>query len=202
MIRDPSIYLEKAKYFYTISKDNTTTDDLVDTTENELVDAYPEEFINTYQEELVDVYPDDLIDVNSEELTDVYTDEMTEYEYVPVAAINPPIEPSSIYTNLSNIKPSCRRYYDPITKHYFKIDKIFEPDTNINEIDQQAVKNPDIWYPENKLSFKTTIDPLTGKFYRINKVYDANGKYSYRYDELNKNAIKQPGTNYYRPVFK
>lgn len=89
-------------------------------------------------------------------------------------------------------KPIHKRYYDPITKHYYK--------SETNDVPQ--TKDPEIWYPENKLSYKTIYDPKTGKYYRVDKIYDGDGNFSYQFNKLNYQACKKPGTNFYRPVYK
>ena len=199
MIRDPNVYLRRAQYFHEIAGIN-----------NELMDNM-EECINDTE------YIDDAEYIDDTEYTDdaEYTDDMkytdhieyvddTEYtddiEYMddPQYVNDGPVKSNKNESITSNIKPCCRRYYDPITKHYYNIDRIFNPNTN--GIVQAAKKNPDIWYPENKLSFKTIRDPHSGKYFRISKVYDTEGKYTFKCHPLNKSVVKKPGTNYYRPI--
>lgn len=171
MSRDPNIYLERAKYFNDMANNN-----------NEDMDVYTDEYTDEYYGEDIDEDIGEDIGENIDDFTDIYTDQ---------------IIPNPIPNAIPEIK--TRRYYDPVTKHYYNIDRLFEPNTNPDNI---VKKDPIIWYPENKLSFKTVTDALTGKFYRVNKVYDADGKYSFTYDPLNKLVEKKPGTNYYRPVYK
>lgn len=110
-----------------------------------------------------------------------------------------PIEQERNFLPDKNIKPCCKRYYDPINKHYYNTDRMFNP--NMDGIVQVGKKDPDIWYPENKLSFKTVRD-TNGKYYRISKVYDLDGIYSYQYNPLNNLVVKNSGTNYYQPSVK
>jgi hypothetical protein len=131
----------------------------------------------------------------------------SEYEYIKIDPVKNKnnIMVKSIKQKISNIKPACKRYFDPVTKHYYRTEKIFEDNSDEYDDNENPSKmvqsNPDVWYPENKLSFKTMRDPDTGKFYRINKVYDKNGNYSYKYNKLNYQAQKKPGTNFYVPVY-
>lgn len=88
------------------------------------------------------------------------------------------------------IKKQYARYYDPVTKHYYKTKNIL----GMNRAPS------DVWYPENPLGYKTMRDPKTGKYYRVRKIYDNNGNYQYKPDELVYTAQMQNGTNYYRPL--
>ena len=102
--------------------------------------------------------------------------------------------------DVPNIKPQYARYYDPITKHYYKTADIVNSGvSHINAL-QNKIKDGDVWFPENKPSVRTFHDPKTGKYYRINKIYDQNGNYTYTNDELIYMAHKQSGTNFYRPI--
>ena len=182
MIRDPYHYLKRAEYFYQRAKKNNCADKLYDDCNDNC----------NYIDDNNDVYNvcNGILDNNNL----MYEDNDYIYEYVnlePVEKIIP------------KIKPAYKRYYDPITKHYYKIDKIFEDedDGTPNETKTIVIKDPDVWYPENKLSFRTICDPVTGKYYRINKVYDNNGNYSYQYDKLTNLLQKKPGTNFYKPSY-
>jgi hypothetical protein len=175
--RDPNYYLQKANFFYNRSNNNPI-DKKKNNFENYDLDS---EFDYDYDDsECVDDYLDNVEDD-------------FEYEYLKLEPI------TKLQAIVSNIKPKYSRYYDPITKHYYRSDKIFDVESAKNK---QPAKNPDIWFPENKLSFKTMKDPKTGKYYRVNKIYDTDGNYKYNYDKLNKKMIKTPGTNYYRPSYK
>ncbi|XWV25800.1 hypothetical protein QJ857_gp1287 [Tupanvirus soda lake] len=125
-----------------------------------------------------------------------------EYEYIPIQVVN---EEAAMTVNKkndnTNIKPAYKRYYDPITKHYYKTEKVLT-NKDVKPIPKDVERNAQVWYPENKLSFKTMRDPDTGKFYRVNKIYDDNGQYSYKYDKLQNEMRKLPGTNYYKPVYR
>lgn len=135
---------------------------------------------------------DDINDTKSE----------SEYEYIEIKP-NSNIAIKPIKQTITNIKPMYKRYFDPVTRHYYRTEKIFNDiDNSSCNIEQNTPKkNPDIWYPQNKLSFKTMRDPISGKYYRINKIYDNNGDYYYKCDELKYNIQKKPGTNYYIPVY-
>ena len=59
-----------------------------------------------------------------------------------------------------------------------------------------------MWYPENKLSFRITSDPDTGKYFRVEKVYDEDGNYSHQVKELKFALKKKPGTNFYKADYQ
>ena len=82
------------------------------------------------------------------------------------------------------------RYYDPIKKHYYKI-----PDAI------PAKKVADVWFPQNPLSYRTVYDASTGQYYKVDKVYDADGNYSIQYTKLDYRPYKRPGTNFYKPNY-
>ena len=98
---------------------------------------------------------------------------------------------------ISAPKPRVRivegRIYDPIKKHYFKLDN---PPPKAPKIPKSGV-----WYPENKLSSKTMHDPSTGRYYQITKLYDDDGNFSYVYDRLEYRPVKRPGENFYLPNY-
>ena len=121
-----------------------------------------------------------------------------EYEYVK---LEPTIQTQNSEPTSLLVKPQYQRYYDPTTKHWYKTDQIFTTDANVIKNPPITVKNPAVWYPENKLSYKYMRDPSTGRFYRVNKKYDENGNYSFDFKKLNYKPIKQPGTNYYKPNY-
>ena len=97
---------------------------------------------------------------------------------------------------VETIKPSCKRYYDPETRHYFKTNKISDMD-----ILPIAKISDDIWYPEHYPSDNFFRDPISGKLYRIIKIYDTDGNYYFNYKPINHFAVKQPGTSYYKPSY-
>ena len=102
------------------------------------------------------------------------------------------------YGNVSDDpKVVAKRYYDPSTKHYYKADTLVSRD----DLSLNNKNNVQIWYPENKLSFKTIKDPLTNKNYNIEKIYDEEGNYTYKYTELKIKYVKKPGTSYYRATY-
>jgi len=191
MNRDPYHYLKKADYFYDIAnKNNSEPESNYSESEYDYEYIKPEMIEEDYagdDSEYMEMEPE--LETNSE----------YDYEYV---IIDPPISTKTEDTCTAKIKPGYRRYFDPVTRHYYKSDKILEGSENNSIPVQTSEKYTDIWYPENKLSFKTTRDPKTGKLYRVNKNYDKNGNYSYKYNKLNHGAIKRPGTNYYQPIYQ
>lgn len=62
------------------------------------------------------------------------------------------------------------RYYDPITKHYFRADKFFQ---------KSAI-------PQNKLHDKIIYEPKTNKYHCVDKTHMGNGKYTYQYNRKHK----------------
>ena len=174
MNKDPNYFLQRANFFYQRAQQNGNEQNEVD---NELVD----------DELIMDEIDDDSDDF--------------EYEYIKIEPnVNSDVPNESIVTTLK-IKPQHKRYFDPVTRHYYKTDRMLE---NINTISlpKGVGTNAEIWYPENKLSYKTTIDPKTGRFYRVNKIYDDKGKYSYSYDKLTPEIHKRPGSSFYKPFYR
>ena len=153
MIRDPSYYLSKAKYFSRMAN-------------REPVDTV---------EDVIDNSTDKNYETNGIKLQPVILEE--------------------VKTVAPKIKPQYARYYDPITKHYYKTIDIIG-----GNISQNEIKDGNVWFPENKPNVQTFRDPKTGKYYRINKIYDQNGNYTYMNDELVYMAQRPSGTNFYKPV--
>lgn len=168
MNKDPQYYLQKAEYF------------------NNMVNKYK------LKNEELDDYDND---IDLSDLTDNYSDEY-EYELIKINTDNKTPN-KQIRQSITNIKPTCKRYFDPVTRHYYRTEDIFLDDGDNKEKIHSTSNKPDIWYPENKLSFRTIRDPDTGKYYRINKVYDKDGNYSYKYHELDHKMHKRPGINFY-----
>lgn len=121
------------------------------------------------------------------------------YEY-DIETSNPNVSEEVVVTDL-RIKPQYKRIYDPVTKHYYKIDRIFE-DADASIIPKSIEKNTELWYPANNLSYKTMFDPKTNRFYRVNKIYDDKGKFRITHDKLTQQMIKLPGTSYYKPIYQ
>ncbi|XWV24570.1 hypothetical protein QJ856_gp1220 [Tupanvirus deep ocean] len=177
MNRDPNYHLQRANFYYQRALENG------------------------YDPRLDEYSYTDIDDNDTEDDNDIDSEEY-EYEYVPIQIVNQETTPVFNKKNENtNIKPAYKRYYDPITKHYYKTEKVLT-NKEVKPIPKAVEKNAQVWYPENKLSFKTMRDPDTGKFYRVNKIYDDNGQYSYKYDKLQNEMRKLPGTNYYKPVYR
>lgn len=85
------------------------------------------------------------------------------------------------------------RYFDPITKHYYKLE---QPET------KKIPKNKDgVWFPENKPKHEIITDPETGESYYIKKIYNDNGEYFYEKQKIHCQLHKLPGSNYYKPFY-
>jgi hypothetical protein len=102
---------------------------------------------------------------------------------------------------MSDIKSKYNRYYDPLTKHYYRTEKIFEND-GVDDKNKIIEKDSDIWYFKYKPMFKIVRDINTGKYYRIIKMYNHDGNYCYQYDKLFYRPYKKIGTNFYYPDYK
>ncbi|BCS83424.1 hypothetical protein QLL95_gp0699 [Cotonvirus japonicus] len=115
-----------------------------------------------------------------------------DYEYIELQ----PVDIDELIrekTSISaNVKPMFKRIYDPITKHYFSVDKIFKNQEN----DIPCEKNG-IWYPEIQPRQEIFQDPKTGQYYRVNKSYDNNGCFNNKYECVKKTVRRRPGTNFY-----
>jgi hypothetical protein len=198
MYRDPHYYLQRANLYYEKAIANgldELDDELVDKLADELDDGLVDELDDGLVEEL-----DELVD----ELDDRSDDEYI-YEYIPIKFPTETIETpqDTIIKPKIQIKPAFKRYFDPVTRHYYKTEKILENSSiDIIPNSKMVEKNADVWYPENKLNIKTIRDPKTGKYYRINKTYNDKGNFSYTYDKLSNVMKKLPGTNYYKPVYR
>ena len=226
MIRDPNIFLQRAKYFSSMANNNGVDgvdqidwdlgpDQLLSYVDcplfqyNNLPTAfYPETYLSANPETYLPANPETYLSANPEIYPpanpETYLPANPETYLpanpeIPVTQYVPIIDQVEIVDNI-DIKPSCRRFYDPVTKHYYNVDRIFSP--NANGIVQAAKPDPDIWYPENKLNFKHIQDPVSGKYYRINKIYDSDGNISFGCKPQNESLVKNPGTNYYRPIKK
>ena len=126
-------------------------------------------------------------------------DDDSEYEYVEAVDLEPVIieEPVKKPTCTVSIKPAYKRYYDPVTRHYYRTDQVLGIDNTA------AAKNADgVWYPENQPERKTARDPVTGEHFRITKVYDSNGNYTHQYEKIHRQPRKAPGTDFYRNNWK
>ena len=106
--------------------------------------------------------------------------------------------------NIQTYKPTLKRYYDPVTRHYFKINNDTDDNIIIDDnviIDDNLITDDNVWYPIHQPINNLVRDKTSGKLYRITKIYDANGDYYYNYKPINHFAIKKPGTNYYQPSY-
>jgi len=111
-----------------------------------------------------------------------------------------PCEPKLIYTAPPPIKPQFRRIYDPTTRHYYRVDKIFERGEYHIPSGTVAVNTP-IWYPENSLSQRIYTDPKTCQMYEIDKKYDNNGNYHYQNYRLVYRPYRPAGSGHYIPNY-
>ncbi|AQN68541.1 hypothetical protein [Saudi moumouvirus] len=186
MIRDPTYYLKKAKHFYNISKQNDDND------------------LNRLQSESSEIYNDsdnaseNYYENSSEEnIDEESSEEEIEYEYVKFEPIDINELVNEKLKNIPPIKPRYGRFYDPVSKHYFTINKIFD-----NNGIRPNNKSTHIWYPENTLSYKYVRDPKTNKLYKTSKIYDDDGNYSQDLIEVKRNNVRRPGTTYVVPVYK
>lgn len=168
MIKDPDHYLKKANYFYTMSRLN---DDDYDDSEYELV-------------------MDKVDDINDIELVKVKIDS-NKNQLLPQTQTQ-----TQTQCIKPKLKPGYTRYYDPITKHYYKMENMFDV-----EVPEKKITKTDIWFPENKLSFKTMRDPKTGNYYKVTKIYGKDGNYDYKYEKLNYRPIKKSGNTFYQPSY-
>lgn len=175
MNKDPNYYLEKARIFY----EKAALDDTIDQSNDPIEQLILEEEI-------------DLIE-------DIYDDENPiEIEPGIVAIPDDQHEQNQLEINVK-IQPGYSRYYDPITKHYYSTAKVLGNEDPLDPI-IKLVKKSGVWYPENKLSYDTIYDPDSNRYYKINKIYNDDGTFTYTYNKIQNKMVKQPGTNYYRPI--
>jgi len=121
-----------------------------------------------------------------------------EYEYVQVnpTVILAPSVPSAPSVPISGLQ--YKRYYDPVSRHYYRTDDILENST------PQAItdlKFSGTWFPENRQGFQVITDPQTGITYRVNKIYDANGNFYHECREVQQCLQQDFGTNSFRYVY-
>ncbi|MEM0353971.1 MAG: hypothetical protein QXW79_00180 [Thermoplasmata archaeon] len=99
------------------------------------------------------------------------------------------------HRQIPRLKPGCARFYDPVTKHYYKTSLIFETEPT------NKVISTGIWYPENSLGYCTIRDARTGEYYKVDKTYDNGGNYKIRYHKMVYRPRKFPGSNYYKACY-
>ncbi|MEM3062512.1 MAG: hypothetical protein QW303_03055 [Nitrososphaerota archaeon] len=99
------------------------------------------------------------------------------------------------HRQIPRLKPGCARFYDPVTKHYYKTSDIFEAEP------AKKVIRSGVWYPENCLSYRTFHDPRTGEYYKVDKMYDDRGNYKIRYHKMVYRPRKPPGSDYYKACY-
>lgn len=62
-------------------------------------------------------------------------------------------------------------------------------------------RQPIAFYPEVNIKPNIVTD-ANGKSFRVTKIYNPDGVYHYRADEVKFCMIKVPGTSYYRPLYE
>ncbi|ALR84279.1 hypothetical protein [Niemeyer virus] len=121
-----------------------------------------------------------------------------DYEYVKME----PVDLAQLieeHTDLrSKIKPKYTRFYDPVTRHYYSIDKLFEhEDVLLNKRPTTGV-----WYPEIQNQNNIMKDPKTGQLFRVKKIYNPKGKYHYEINSVKRQTKRKPGTTYYTVTYE
>ncbi|AZL89135.1 hypothetical protein QKC54_gp0707 [Megavirus baoshan] len=177
---------------------------------DEYSDEYPEFFsdnkimsnINPIYNTVTDDNNVDYEEINSDEVDNeevIDTESESEYEYIKLEPINIENLIDEKLKKIPKIKSRYTRFYDPVSRHYFGIDKIFDNKTSGIRPENKTTKT---WYPENPLSYNYTRDPKTGKIYRTVKTYDDKGNYANKFKEVKRRNIKKPGTTYVVPMYK
>ncbi|AEQ60809.1 hypothetical protein [Acanthamoeba castellanii mamavirus] len=121
-----------------------------------------------------------------------------DYEYIKME----PVDLAQLieeHTDLrSKIKPKYTRFYDPVTRHYYSIDKLFEhEDVLLNKRPTTGV-----WYPEIQNQNNIMKDPKTGQLFRVKKIYNPKGKYHYEINSVKRQTKRKPGTTYYTVTYE
>ncbi len=219
MNKDPEYFLQKARHFYNKAKNNIINEiDYNDEfseidSDNDLEIYSDNEFTsnvnpiyNTIRDEKTDYGKTDDGETDDGETDDEETDyepetidSDSEYEYIKLEPINIENLIDEKLKKIPKIKSRYTRFYDPVSKHYFGIDKIFDNKTSGIRSENKTTKT---WYPENPLSYNYTRDPKTGKIYRTVKTYDDKGNYANNFKEVKRRNIKKPGTTYVVPMYK
>lgn len=178
--------------YNTIRYDNNADDE---ETYDEETDDEETDYGETYDKETYDEKTDyDETDYEPETIGSE-----SEYEYIKLEPINIENMIDEKLKKIPKIKSRYTRFYDPVSKHYFGIDKIFDNKTNGIRPENKTTKT---WYPENPLSYNYTRDPKTGKIYRTVKTYDDKGNYANNFREVKRRNVKKPGTTYVVPMYK
>ena len=212
MIKDSRYYLDRADYFYELAEDDDSlipedddNDSLIPEDDdndsfipeddddndslipdNNIIDNYsliPEDDNNTIDN-------DSLIPEDNNNITD--NDSLTpEYDNDYLTP-----EPDKIIFKVPVIHQMYNRYYDPITKHYYRSEKIFGD----NPVEHIKPVVSTIWYPENKPRTGIVYDPKTKQHYQTDKVY-GDGVYTINRKPFLYKPEKRPGSNFYLPVY-
>jgi hypothetical protein len=109
--------------------------------------------------------------------------------------------PCTDYT-IKKLRPCVKRYYDPVRRHWYNIDKIFDNYcVNPNAAEPKEFPCDSCKYIKTYPHQKTRLDPCTHNYYRINKYYDQCCQPHYQYNQLYYNPGRKPWQNYWSPNY-
>jgi hypothetical protein len=147
-------------------------------------------------------------DLSDDEYEDEYEEFDENVEYEECIPLDEPVicnEIEKVIETPIKINPICKRFYDPLTRHYYNTSRILGQDSvnitltcghNSQPISKKI--NCNTWYPEVSKGYEVIRDPKTGKYYRVKKIYDNDGGYTYRYEGVVNIPKKRPGNSFYQ----
>lgn len=100
------------------------------------------------------------------------------------------------------IVPEVKRFYDPVTRHYYRTERRLGDSAYVSDCGDVPLRPfTNVWYPENRLSKQIIYDANTHTHKKVTKVYDSDGNYSLLYTNVAYKPIKKPGYNNYIPHY-
>lgn len=113
---------------------------------------------------------------------------------------NPDVYYDSCETKyIKQVKPEIKRYYNPINKHWYSIDSIFDKYCK-NKICTDDCGGM-CQFTKVEEYDEITYCECDNSFYDVEKVYNDCCNSEYKYTKLCYNPVKSIGTDYYKPNY-
>jgi hypothetical protein len=101
---------------------------------------------------------------------------------------------------VKRLRPCVKRYYDPIRKHWFSVDRLF--DTLCKKgLEPRHALCSDCKFVKTYPFKATRLDPCTNHYYKIHKAYDKCCRPHYRYNMLCYAPTKKPWQTGWMPAY-